>query len=286
MNSIYQEITDKIIAMMEKGIVPWTKPWVCGGSIVSYATGKPYSLLNRMLLDRPGAYVTFHQVQEAGGRIRKGAKARKIYFYKPTVIETSEEIDGENVVKQKTSFILKAFNVFSFFDTEGLEPRWVHNEIVGKENKPDEKAEQIVSEYLNREGVKLQYKEFDRAFYSPSMDLIQIPPIKNFRSSNGFYSVLFHEMTHSTGNTKRLDRFIQGPQPFGSEDYSKEELVAEMGSAMLLANCGLATETTHTNNAAYIQNWLANIRGNAQLVVNAASKAEKAVNFIMGIKNE
>jgi antirestriction protein ArdC len=134
--------------------------------------------------------------------------------------------------------------------------------------------------------VKLQYKEFDRAFYSPSMDFIQIPPIKNFRSSNGFYSVLFHEMTHSTGNTKRLDRFIQGPQPFGSEDYSKEELIAEMGSAMLLANCGLATETTHTNNAAYIQNWLSNIRGNAQLVVNAASKAEKAVNFIMDIKNE
>ena len=148
MNSIYQEITDKIIAMMEKGIVPWTKPWVCGGSIVSYATGKPYSLLNRMLLDRPGAYVTFHQVQEAGGRIRKGAKARKIYFYKPTVIETSEEIDGETVVKQKTSFILKAFNVFSFFDTEGLEPRWVHNEIVGKENKPDEKPKKSFQNIL------------------------------------------------------------------------------------------------------------------------------------------
>ena len=286
MNSIHQEITDKIIAMMEKGIVPWTKPWVCGGGIVSYATGKPYSLLNRMLLDRPGAYVTFHQVQEAGGRIRKGAKAQKIYFYQPTVIDTSEEIDGKIVVKQKTSFILKKFNVFHYSTTEGLEPRWTVNETVGKGNKPDEKAEKIVQEYLHREGVKLLYKEFDKAFYSPSNDLIQIPPIKNFRSSNGFYSVLFHEMTHSTGNTKRLDRFIQGPQPFGSEDYSKEELIAEMGSAMLLANCGLATETTHTNNAAYIQNWLANIKGNVQLVVNAASKAEKAVNFIMDIKNE
>ena len=286
MKSIYEEITDKLIAMMEKGIIPWTKPWVCGGGIVSYATGKPYSLLNRMLLDRPGAYVTFHQVQEAGGRIRKGAKARKIYFYKPTVIETSEEIDGKNVINQRPSVIRKSFNIFHFSDTEGLEPRWTDNEAVGKGNKPDEKAEKIVQDYLNREGVKLQYKEFDRAFYSPSMDLIQIPPIKNFRSSSGFYSVLFHEMTHSTGNTKRLDRFIQGPQPFGSEDYSKEELIAEMGSAMLLANCGLATETTHTNNAAYIQNWLSNIRGNAQLVVNAASKAEKAENFIMGVKAE
>ena len=169
MKSIYEEITDKLIAMMEKGIIPWTKPWVCGGGIVSYATGKPYSLLNRMLLDRPGAYVTFHQVQEAGGRIRKGAKARKIYFYKPTVIETSEEIDGKTVINQRPSVVLKSFNIFHFSDTEGLEPRWTDNEAVGKGNKPDEKAEKIVQDYLNREGVKLQYKEFDRAFYSPSI---------------------------------------------------------------------------------------------------------------------
>ena len=113
MKSIYEEITDKLIAMMEKGIIPWTKPWVCGGGIVSYATGKPYSLLNRMLLDRPGAYVTFHQVQEAGGRIRKGAKARKIYFYKPTVIETSEEI--ENRYKSKALRHPQKLQYFSFF---------------------------------------------------------------------------------------------------------------------------------------------------------------------------
>ena len=131
MNTIHQEITDKIIAMMEKGIVPWTKPWVCGGDIVSYATGKPYSLLNRMLLDRPGVYATFHQVQEAGGRIRKGAKAKKIYFYKPTIIETSEEIDGKTVVKEKTSFILKSFNVFHFDITSLLsnysKPHWLRH---------------------------------------------------------------------------------------------------------------------------------------------------------------
>ena len=106
--------------------------------------------------------------------------------------------------------------------------------------------------------------------------------MKNFHSCNDFYGVLFHELTHSTGTTERLNRFTEGPQPFGSKDYGKEELVAEMGSAMMLAELGLETKTTHTNNAAYVQNWLESIKGDSQLVISAASKAEKAVRFILG----
>lgn len=281
MSNVYQDITDKIIAQLQKGIIPWTKPWVCNNKILSHATGKPYSLLNRMLLERPGEYATFKQVQEAGGRVKKGAKGERIFFFKPTIIEHEVEKDGEIVKEQKNSFILRGYYVFHLDDTEGLKPKWIREEPCGTENKPDERAENIANAYLTRENIKLVFQEYDRAFYSPARDFIQIPPLKNFRSSNNYYGVLFHEITHSTGTKERLNRFVDGPQPFGSNDYSKEELVAEMGSAMMLAELGLETKTTHTNNAAYIQNWLQALKGDANLVVGAASKAEKAVRFIL-----
>ena len=274
MSSIYQDITDKIIALLEKGIIPWTKPWVCNSKILSHATGKPYSLLNRMLLERPGEYATFKQVQEAGGRVKKGAKGERIFFFKPRFFMSSLQIG-------KKSFILRGYYVFHLDDTEGLKPKWITEKPCGTENKPDERAEAIAKDYLTREKIKLIFQENDRAFYSPTRDFIQIPPLKNFHSSNNYYGVLFHEITHSTGAKERLNRFVDGPQPFGSNDYSKEELVAEMGSAMMLAELGLETKTTHTNNAAYIQNWLQALKGDANLVVGAASKAEKAVRFIL-----
>lgn len=285
MKNTYQDITDKIIAQMQQGIIPWTKPWICGGQILSYATGKPYSLLNRMLLGRTGEYATFNQVQAAGGRVRKGAKADKIYFYKPLINEIETEENGKKVIKQKISLIFRSYNVFHLDDTEGLKPRWTRDKEKITDNHPDEFAEDIVVKYINRENITLLHSDSDRAFFSPSQDKVQLPPINMFNSSNDYYGVLFHELTHSTGTKERLNRFLDGPQPFGSEDYSREELVAEMGSALMLAELGLETKTTHTSNAAYIQNWLKHIKGDSNLVVSAACKAEKAINFILGINN-
>lgn len=286
MKSIYEEITNKIIAMMEKDVVPWTKPWVCSGGIVSYASGRRYGLLNRLLLGRPGEYATFKQIQEAGGRVRRGARSEKIYFYKPFITEVISEENGKQVINLKKSLIFKAYNVFHLSDTQGLEPRWTKEYSKNNENQTHEIAEGIVNSYTNRENVRLIHSEEDSAFFSPSQDKVQLPPISKFNSSNDYYGVLFHELTHSTGTKTRLNRFTEAPQPFGSEDYSKEELVAEMASAMMLAELGLETNTTHTNNVAYIQNWLTHIKEDTNLVVSAASKAEKAVNFIMGVKAE
>lgn len=285
MKNTYQDITDKIIAQMQQGIIPWTKPWISGGQIVSYATGKPYSFLNRMLLGRTGEYATFNQVQEAGGRVRKGAKADKIYFYKPIINEMETEENGKTVIKQKISLIFRSYNVFHLDDTEGLKPRWIKKKENPIDNQPDVKADDIAKNYVSREKITLMHSDSDRAFFSPDLDKVQLPPINSFKSTNDYYGVLFHELTHSTGTKERLNRFLEGPQPFGSEDYSKEELVAEMGSALMLAELGLETKTTHTNNAAYIQNWMQHIKGDSNLVVSAACKAEKAINFILGISN-
>lgn len=280
-NSIYEQVTNAIINQLEQGIVPWCKPWVCNGQILSYATGKQYSLLNRMLLAEPGEYASFLEVQKAGGRIRKGAKASRIYFYKPLVKEQEVEKDGVITKEKKISFIFKAYCVFPISSTD-LKPRWQREQKQETENGRNEEAEKIVFDYTSREKINLIHKAEDSAFFSLSRDMVQLPPINMFKSSNSYYETLFHELGHSTGTPKRLNRFTDAPEPFGSASYSKEELVAEMVASFALAQLGLDTKTTHNSNAAYIKNWLDHIRGNVQLIVSAAAKAEKAINYIWG----
>lgn len=284
MNNLYQQITDSIIKEMEKGELPWNKPWLCTGQIVSHATGKPYSLLNRLLLKRNGEYATFRQVQDAGGMVKKGAKAEKIYFFRPLVTTTESEVDGKTIVKQKTSLMFRYYNVFHISDCEGLEPKWTNNEQASSNVMPEENAEKVAHDYLTKEGIEFRQDEVDEAYFAPSRDMVQVPPIKCYNSSSDYYGVLFHELTHSTGTKNRLGRLNEDVKlaAFGSGDYSKEELVAELGSAMMLAELGIGNKTTHTQNAAYIQNWLKVLKNDVQMVVSAASKAEKAVNYILG----
>lgn len=282
MNSIYEQVTNAIINQLEQGIVPWCKPWVCNGQILSYATGKQYSLLNRMLLAEPGEYASFLEVQKAGGRIRKGAKASRIYFCKPLVKEFEVEKDGVITKETKINFIFKAYCVFHISSCTDLKPRWQREQKQESENGRNEEAEKIVLDYTSREKIKLIHKAEDSAFFSPSRNMVQLPPINMFKSSNSYYETLFHELGHSTGTPNRLNRFSNAPEPFGSDSYSKEELVAEMISSFALAQLGLDTKTTHNSNAAYIKNWLDHIKGNSQLVISAAAKAEKAIYYIWG----
>lgn len=284
MNNLYQQITDSIIKEMEKGELPWNKPWLCTGLIVSHATGKPYSLLNRLLLKRQGEYATFRQVQDAGGQVKKGAKAEKIYFFRPLITTTETEVDGKTIVKQKTSLMFRYYNVFHISDCEGLEPKWTKNEQPSTSVMPEANAEWVAHDYLTREGIDFRQDEIDEAWFAPNRNLVQVPPIKCYNSASDYYGVLFHELTHSTGTKNRLGRLNEDVKlaAFGSGDYSKEELVAELGSAMMLAELGIGNKTTHTQSAAYIQNWLKVLKNDVQMVVSAASKAEKAVNYILG----
>lgn len=141
-------------------------------------------------------------------------------------------------------------------------------------------AQDIIYDYLGREGVKLSHEEGDRAFYRPSTDEIVLPIRKQFVSTAEYYSTVFHELTHSTGHEKRLNRLNRAAF-FGTEDYSKEELVAEIGAAALINHVGLETGSSLRNNAAYIQNWLGVLKGDKRFIVSAAGRAEKAVNLIL-----
>ena len=271
---IYAEVTTRIISQMENGVIPWSKPWIACGKAVSRSTGKPYSLLNQMLLGRPGEYLTFKQCQEAGGKVKKGEKASMVVFWK-----WIEQEDEETHEKKKVPF-LRYYNVFHIDQCEGITAKHTTETTFPDGAESLAAAQEIIYDYLSREGVKLSHQEGDRAFYRPSTDEVVLPIRKQFINTAEYYSTVFHELTHSTGHAKRLNR-LSKPSFFGTEDYSKEELVAEIGAATLVNHVGLETSTSLRNNAAYIQSWLKVLRDDKRFIVSAAGKAEKAVNLIL-----
>ncbi|MBE5810361.1 MAG: DUF1738 domain-containing protein [Clostridiales bacterium] len=271
---IYATVTERIIEQMEQGIIPWQKPWISNSKAVSHATGKPYSLLNQMLLGRPGEYLTFKQCQEAGGHVKKGEKSSVVVFWK--WIEQEDEETGET----KEIPFLRYYNVFHIDQCEGIQAQYTTESHFPDGASTVETAQEIIYDYLEREGVKLTHSEGDRAFYRPSTDEIILPLRKQFVSTAEYYGTVFHELTHSTGHPSRLNR-LDKVAAFGSDVYSKEELVAQIGAAALINHIGLETSTSFSNNAAYIQNWLSVLKGDKRFIVSAAGKAEKAVNLIL-----
>lgn len=273
---VYEMVTDRIIEQLEQGVIPWQKPW---GGVIDGAynriSKKPYSLLNQMLLQHSGEYATFKQWSELGGHIRKGEKSEIVVFWKLQPYE-DENADGEKIIKQIP--LLRYYNVFHVSQVDGVEPK----EIDLNEFEPIEKAERIKTEYMTREHLKILEKLTDKAFYSPTFDYIQIPCKEQYQNVEEFYSTLFHEMVHSTGYKTRLDREdVKDCMYFGSENYSKEELTAELGSAFLVNLLGIETKNSFRNSSAYIQGWLGRLRGDKKFIVSASSKAEKAVKYIL-----
>jgi len=270
---IYAEVTKRIIDQMEQGIIPWQKPWVASGQAISRSTGKAYSLLNQMLLGRGGEYVTFKQCQQEGGKVKKGEKASMVVFWK--FIEQEDEATGE---KKQVPF-LRYYNVFHIDQCEGLAAKRLPS--LPQTANADEAAENIIAAYVQRSGVRVKHQEGDRAFYTPSDDTVTLPLLAQFAETAEYYSTAFHELTHSTGHSSRLNR-LEKVAFFGSEAYSKEELVAEIGAAALVNHAGLETANSFRNSAAYVQNWLKVLRDDKRFIVSAAGKAEKAVSLILG----
>ena len=270
---IYAEVTSRIVSQMEQGIIPWQKPWIASGQAISRSTGKPYSLLNQTILGKPGEYVTFKQCQAEGGKVRKGEKSQMVVFWK-----FIEQEDEETHEKKQVPF-LRYYSVFHIDQCEGLTAK--HMPELPATAKADEVAENMIAAYVKRSGVRIVNQEGDRAFYSPASDSITLPLLAQFAETAEYYSTAFHELTHSTGHASRLDRLSKTAY-FGSEAYSKEELIAEIGAAALVNHAGLETANSFRNSAAYVQNWLKVLRDDKRFIVSAAGKAEKAVNMILG----
>lgn len=274
--NVYEMVTERIIAELEKGIIPWEKPWTgVRSGAYNRVSKKAYSLLNQMLLKHTGEYATFKQWSELGGKIKKGAKSEIIVFWKITEIEEENE-DNEKV--KKNIAILRYYNVFHISQVEGVKPL----ESPFPEVEPIEEADRIINDYVTREHIDFTECTSNKAYYSPSRDCVVVPMKEQYKLINEYYSTTFHELTHSTGHKTRLDRLESGAvAAFGTETYSKEELVAEIGSASIMNLLGIETTKTFRNSTAYIQSWIKVLKNDNKFIVSASSKAEKAVEYIL-----
>lgn len=290
---VYAVVTDRIIAEMEKGIIPWQRPWVgVAEGAIRRSNGRPYSLINQMLLGKPGEYLTFRQCQDEGGKVKKGAKAQLVVFWK--MMHRDKKDSAGNTIRDVNGLpvddpvpVLRYYNVFHISDCEGIEPKY------STVNLPDtaapvERADEIIDDYSSRAKLTIEHSKQNKAYYSPSRHLVSLPVMEQFENSAGYYATAFHELTHSTGHKSLLNRFSEndGAAAFGSESYSREELVAEIGACGILHELGIETEKSFRNNAAYIQSWLGALKNDKRLIVSAASRAEKAIRLILGIEQE
>jgi antirestriction protein ArdC len=274
-NQAYDRITDRITALLEQGTVPWHKPWKARSELPrNFVSQKPYRGINVFLLiamsyESP-FWLTCRQANRLGGSVRKGEKACPVVFWKQTTFEDKES--GEPKKKR----LLRFYHVFNVAQCEGLKftPAPVETPANGI-SKPEDIVAHMPQPPLVKHGMT-------HAYYSPREDCIGLPARERFERTEDYYSTVFHELVHSTGHEKRLNRpTLTESAGYGSNPYCKEELIAEMGAAFL---CGQAEigERTIDNSAAYIKGWLEQLRQDKMLMVHAAAQAQRAADFILG----
>ena len=273
MSKVYETVTNQIIALLEQGTIPWRRPWACG-SPKNLMSGKAYRGINAFVLALCSPYaspwwLTFKQAKERGGHVRQGEKGYRVLFFR--FLERKRENGRIERVP-----LARYYTVFNVEQCEGiLAPQPGRGHVL----LPINACEQIVEGYPGAPTIEHGPA---RAFYQPSSDTIGMPAGSLFESSAEYYSTLFHEISHSTGHASRLDRSsVMDPIKFGSHTYSKEELVAVMGAAFLCAGAGIAPATID-NSAAYIKHWLSKLRDDRRMLVQAASQAQQAADWVLG----
>ena len=274
---VYQMVTDRIIAALEKGVVPWKQPWRTLGPPRNVVTGKKYRGINFWLLlamNYPSnLFLSYKQMKELGGKLKEGERGNIIVFWKQLLIE-----DQESEEKKQLPF-LRYYTIYNVSQCEGLPEEWSETPSDG-ENEEIQSCEDIVQGMPQKPTI--QHKG-DKAFYNPLRDFVNMPGQNSFENSEAYYSVLFHELVHSTGHEKRLARkeLLQMAE-FGSDPYSQEELTAEIGACFLNTVSGIESNLM-SNSASYIQGWLKKLKGDKKCIVYASTQAQRATDFILGI---
>lgn len=270
--NVYEIVTKEIMQKLEDGTIPWQKPWNAELPM-NLISKKEYRGINLFLLNMKRFtnpyWLSFKQVDELGGSVRSGEKGSMVVFYK-----WFQKIDIDNEVKDEFP-ILRYYKVFNADQCTGLNIPKLEAKL---EFAPIEKCEQIIDQMNNKPSIN---HDGNAAYYRPSNDSVTMPPKEIFKSIPEYYSTLFHEITHSTGHQSRLNRnTLTDICPFGSTNYSKEELVAEMGAAFLCGHAQIENKTID-NSASYIKGWLERLKNDSRLVLQAAGLAQKAVDYIL-----
>lgn len=281
-NKVYDIITDRIIKQLEAGTVPWRKPWTGGALPTNAVSKKPYKGINTVMLwgqyNNP-YWMTYNQASKLGGNVKKGEKSTPIIYWmmrKNTTKTDKTTGDKITVTKEYERPILRYFNVFNVEQCEGL-PDDLTNIDKQSTFNPIEAADTVINGYPDKPDI--EHKE-QRAYYSPGRDIVNMPVEESFESPESYYNVLFHELIHSTGHESRLNRLSKNAS-FGNEDYSKEELIAELGASFLRAETGINADNEMQQSAAYVQSWITALKNDTKMIIQASSKAQKATDFIL-----
>ena len=301
---LYKQVTDTVIAALESGTIPWEKPWSSEGVRDwprSVSTGKAYLGCNYFWLQIVQAavgysspwWITYRQAQSLGGSVRKGEKSTPAIFFK-SITGGKDDDSGDSA--EKTIPLIGSHAVFNLdqcdLPAEAIEKLDARldkiapkPEPTGDPNQTIDEAESVLLGYIDREGVKLNHGS-DRACYSPVSDVISMPNLESFRDSETYYATLAHEQVHSTGHQDRLNRKLEKSAAFGSADYGREELVAELGASMILSVIGISKPAIEDNRNAYIASWIKSIRNDPKAVVVASGKASKAAEYLLKLDND
>ena len=276
---IYTIVTNKIIEHLEKGVIPWQRPWADAGLPQNLITKRPYRGINVWLLSTlnysQNQFLTFKQVKALGGSIKKGEKAQEVIFWKMIQKENPETKEMER------KHFLRYYNVFNVSQCAGI-PESKLPEKTERKNDSIEECEKIINEMPNR--PEIRYTEHS-AFYNKAKDYVNMPKQETFKDSESYYGALFHELVHSSGHQNRLNRKeLIEKNAFGTERYAIEEMTAEMGASFLKSQAGLPLEQLE-NNAAYIQGWLKILKKDKKCIVYASAQAQKATDYILNIQN-
>lgn len=270
MNKVYQIVTDQIIEMLEKvDTKDFSKPWFDMGIAPHNAVTKhQYQGINRLLLPS-GGYATFKQWASKDCTVKKGEKGSLVVFWKML-----EKGDGD---EKETIPMLRYYKVFHSSQVEGDFARQFEDSIKPKTNDHERlgHAEDLVRGYIKQNFIKT--KMGDCACYSPTFDTIEMPDLQQFKTPEHYYATYLHEMVHSTGHEKRLKRDLKNK--FGSVEYAKEELIAELGAAFLCGDLGLVN-MPREDHAAYLKSWLKALKDDPRFIISASSKAQKACDRI------
>lgn len=301
-DKIAQMVTDEIVAAMKAGTVPWQQSWSLAGFLpTSMSTGKPYRGVNPWLLMVKASakgyaspyWGTYDKIAELAGMVkqgnrwvspdgtprgvRAGEKSTIVVFHKRILVNDDTAEDGKRAI-----FMLRYYRVFNAEQADGLPERYFP--------KPDERtdverhaaADALIAEYLDNGGPGISKAVGNSPCYAPSLDEIFLPTDAQFKNVDGRYATTFHELTHSTGHKSRLHRDgIDNFDHFGSERYAKEELVAQLGAAMLCAVTGVPVPVD--NSAAYLKSWMQALEDDPKLIIQASGQAWKAVDHIQGV---
>lgn len=281
-NKVYDIITDRIVKQLEAGTVPWSKPWTGSAMPTNAISKKPYKGINKLMLGEQYSnpyWLTYKQALNLGGHVKKGETSTPIIYWmmrKSTTKTDKTTGDKVTTTKEYDRPILRYFNVFNIEQCEDL-PDDLYNTDKQIVFNPIEAADTVINGYPDKPTIE---HKGQRACYIPSRDIVNMPDKDSFESTESYYSVLFHELIHSTGHESRLNRLSKNAS-FGNEEYSKEELIAELGSSFLRAETGINADNKMEQSAAYIQSWIEALKNDTKMIIQASSKAQKAMDHIL-----